>query len=328
VHVRISNCPQNTAANIYIVKHNDYNYTDGAAVSTLSSHYPLGFNQPHPIETDSQGEWSGHLWTTAEEGEFDIIVDLGSPSTPDGLIRFSFSGANVMDGFDGRYEPGFRVTNNNIDLVVALDISASMTAYETKLKEYAQSLVGTLIHRDKINIFKFNEGTEPNWTLTGCYNYLGTGGGFYFSDVTPLDQYSMMTALQPIVAEGNTDLFIPFYRSMVPFSQSPLISTRRRAFLLLSDGEHHVSPGNSFHEVVPYVRDYLMNSMNGISCYTMRYSNITEGITNMNNIALWGNGTAYYVNQFTETQLILNRLLNEIRGLIPNCIPVLVRLEV
>jgi hypothetical protein len=110
VHVKISNCPQNTAANIYIVKHNDYSYIDGALVPTLSSHFPSGFSPLTTVVTNPQGEWDGFLWTSVEEGEFDIIVDLGSPSTPDGIIRFSFSGANVMDGFDGRYEPGFRVT--------------------------------------------------------------------------------------------------------------------------------------------------------------------------------------------------------------------------
>ncbi len=110
VHVKISNCPQNTAANIYIVKHNEYTYTDGALLPTLSSHFPSGFSPLTSVVTSPLGEWEGFLWTTAEEGEFDIIVDFGSPSTPDGIIRFSFSGANVMDGFDGRTMPGFRVT--------------------------------------------------------------------------------------------------------------------------------------------------------------------------------------------------------------------------
>jgi len=53
-------------------------------------------------------------------GDYDIIVDIGSPTTPDGFIHFAFSGANVMDGFDGRTKPGFSVIDNGIDVVMAV----------------------------------------------------------------------------------------------------------------------------------------------------------------------------------------------------------------
>ncbi len=43
------------------------------------------------------------------------IID-GSPNTPDGIIHYTFSGANVMDGFDGRTKPGFIVTDNDASI--------------------------------------------------------------------------------------------------------------------------------------------------------------------------------------------------------------------
>jgi len=129
VHVKVSNCPQNTRINVYVIKHNDYTYLDGALTSSLSNHYAHGFTPNTTAITNSSGEWSGLIWTTpssAEDavGEYDIIVDLGSPTTPDGIIHFTFSAANVMDGIDGRTQPGFIVTDNGIDVVMAEQASA------------------------------------------------------------------------------------------------------------------------------------------------------------------------------------------------------------
>ncbi|MDD4308846.1 MAG: hypothetical protein PHO32_00540 [Candidatus Cloacimonetes bacterium] len=123
VHVQISDCPQNTRINIYVIKHGDYNYTDGAPVSALSSFYASGFTPITTVSTDPSGNWSGLIWTTpslAEDGvgDYDIIVDIGSHTAPDGIIHFVFSGANVMDGFDGRTASGFSVIDNGIDVVM------------------------------------------------------------------------------------------------------------------------------------------------------------------------------------------------------------------
>jgi len=106
VHVKISDCPQNTRVNIYVIKHGDYTYTDGALVTGLSSFYANGFSPITNVTTDPSGEWSGYIWTTPSSaadavGDYDIIVNIGSPNTPDDYIHFAFSGANVMDGFDG-----------------------------------------------------------------------------------------------------------------------------------------------------------------------------------------------------------------------------------
>ncbi len=132
VHVKVSNCPQNTRINIYVIKHGDYPYLDGALTSNLSDYYAHGFTPNTTAITNSSGEWSGLIWTTpsSEEdalGDYDIIVDIGSPTTPDGIIHFTFSAANVLDGIDGRTQPGFRVENKNIDVVMTEQASAEAT---------------------------------------------------------------------------------------------------------------------------------------------------------------------------------------------------------
>ena len=125
VHVKISDCPQNTRINIYVIKHGSYTYTDGALVSTLNSFYANGFSPITNETTNASGEWTGLIWTTPSSaadavGDYDIIVDIGSPNTPDGIIHFAFSGANVMDGFDSRTKPGLSVIDNGIDVVMAV----------------------------------------------------------------------------------------------------------------------------------------------------------------------------------------------------------------
>ncbi len=125
VHVKISDCPQNTRINIYVINHGSYTYTDGALVTGLSSFYANGFSPITNVTTGPTGEWSGLIWTTPSSaadavGDYDIIVDIGSPDTPDGIIHFAFSGANVMDGFDGRTKPGLSVIDNGIDVVMAV----------------------------------------------------------------------------------------------------------------------------------------------------------------------------------------------------------------
>jgi hypothetical protein len=126
VHVKVSDCPQNTRINIYVVKHGDYTYTDGATISTLSNYFPIGFTPHTTAITDPNGEWSGLIWNipaSGAVGDYDIIVDIGSPTSPDGVIHYAFSGANVMDGFDGRLQPGFTVLDDGIDVVVATQSS-------------------------------------------------------------------------------------------------------------------------------------------------------------------------------------------------------------
>ena len=123
VHVNITEAPQNTPFKVYVIRHGDYTYINGASVSTLNDHLASEFT---PIEegTDADGRWSGLIWTipTITEnaiGDYDIIVDFGSPEQPDGNIHFAFNAADVMDGFDGLNGPGFTVYDDSIDVATS-----------------------------------------------------------------------------------------------------------------------------------------------------------------------------------------------------------------
>ena len=123
VHVNITEAPQNTPFKVYVIRHGDYIYTNGASVSTLNNHLASDFT-PIRESTDADGRWSGLIWTipTITEnaiGEYDIIVDFGSPDGPDGLIHYAFNAADVRDGFDGLNGPGFTVYDNGIDVVTS-----------------------------------------------------------------------------------------------------------------------------------------------------------------------------------------------------------------
>jgi len=120
--VSITQAPQNTPFRVYVIKHESYTYSNAAPVSELANHYASGFS-PLDASTDQSGQWDGLIWTipTADEnayGDYDIIVDFGSPTAPDGQIRFAFTAADVMDGFDGLGGPGFTVYDDGKDLVL------------------------------------------------------------------------------------------------------------------------------------------------------------------------------------------------------------------
>jgi len=134
VHAKITKAPQNTPFDVYVIRHDDYTYVDGANVSTLTPHLASGFSNPITgNRTDNEGKWSGLIWTIPTElenvdGGYDIIVNFGSPEAPDNRIHFAYTAANVMDGFDGLHVPGFTVTTpTTIDIVLALDCSPSMS---------------------------------------------------------------------------------------------------------------------------------------------------------------------------------------------------------
>jgi hypothetical protein len=155
VYVNITNAPQNTKIAVYLIRHGDYGYIDGASVEGIDQYFPAGFSPIANVQTNAEGKWSGPLWVVSEDGEFDIIVDFGSPTTPDGHIYFAFNAANVRDGFDGLTEPGFTVNSDAIELAVALDYTSSMAAVTDSVVETAKSIIGHLRNLDKINIFGF-----------------------------------------------------------------------------------------------------------------------------------------------------------------------------
>ena len=124
VHLNISKAPQNTPFTVYVIRHDDYTYVDDANVSTLLPHLANGFSQPITgNHTDAQGMWNGLIWTIPTglanvDGGYDIIVDFGSPNAPDNKLHFTYTAANVLDGFDGLHEPGFTVYDDGSTFVV------------------------------------------------------------------------------------------------------------------------------------------------------------------------------------------------------------------
>jgi hypothetical protein len=131
VHAKITKAPQNTAFTVYVIRHGVFTYLDGANVSSLAPYYATDFTPITGYSTDAGGNWDGLVWAIPAEagnvdGGYDIIVDFGSPQAPDNRIHFTYTAANVMDGFDGLHKPGFRVCDDRIDvLTLASELNAS-----------------------------------------------------------------------------------------------------------------------------------------------------------------------------------------------------------
>jgi hypothetical protein len=110
VHVKITNCPQNTPLTVYIVE--DQDYTDGMNISSLSILYSRSLSA---VDIGDDGSWTGELCNSDSlgGGEYDILVDIGN----NGVLHFAYSGANIRDGFDGLTGHGFTVFDDRIEVV-------------------------------------------------------------------------------------------------------------------------------------------------------------------------------------------------------------------
>ena len=109
VHVKVTNCPQNTPLTVYIVE--DQDYTDGLNISALNTIICQVSGT-----SDNDGVWysSTPVMTASAVGDYDILVDIGN----NGMLHFAYIGANVRDGFDGLNGPGFTVFDDGIDVVL------------------------------------------------------------------------------------------------------------------------------------------------------------------------------------------------------------------
>jgi hypothetical protein len=150
VYVSISNLPQNTPITIHIVEHQEY--TDNIAI-------PAGvISSISEITSDNDGEWSGPIWLNGlVEGDYDIIVDIGEQGSPGyGYLNFAFSNAgNTIDGIDGLTEPGFKIVDEAIDVILAIDVTGSMQGYESHLSRTGRTFIGMLSNGDRVNALKF-----------------------------------------------------------------------------------------------------------------------------------------------------------------------------
>jgi len=309
VHVSVSNCPQNTRINIYVIKHDEYTYVDGAPISSLNDCLASGFTPITSVTTDEFGKWSGPLWTASEVGNYDIIVDVGDPDTsnnpgaPNGIIHYAFSGANVMDGFDGRINAGFTVVDKGIDVVMALDVSGSMTNLSDELKSCVQRFISAMVPGDNINVFGFNEYTYPVLPTSNQQLYPITTDN-QSSIIADLDS----TIINPV---SFTDLYVPYDYGYHCYNDSLY---RKKGMILLSDGVHNPSSGNAhtMGNVVNCIHTYY-NPRN-IACYTMRFGNESYGAQNTSYIAVAGHGVTYYVPSLQNMDMIISRLLGWLRG--------------
>ena len=310
VHVKVTNCPQNTPLTVYVVE--DQDYTDGMNISALNTIICQVSGTSGP-----DGVWfsSTPVMTASTVGDYDILVDIGN----NGVLHFAYNGANVHDGFDGLNGPGFTVYDDGIDVVLALDLSQSMVGESANLQRLTRSFIGAMQPGDKINIFGFNEGTPPNWY--GGYTNLPPTTTAQLYSITSSNQASLISSVGLPSAGGNTDILVPFTYGYNRFGAP---TEREKGMVLLSDGEHHPTirpehPNDPYFSN-PHRMYWVSNSINsnynprGIECYTMRFGNIPSGIQNMGNIASWGHGVAYQVPQLANMSLIVSRLINRLRG--------------
>ncbi|MDD4308967.1 MAG: hypothetical protein PHO32_01170 [Candidatus Cloacimonetes bacterium] len=215
VHVKVTNCPQNTPLTVYIVE--DQDYTDGMNISALNTIICQVSGT-----SDNDGVWfsSTPVITTSSVGDYDILVDIGN----NGVLHFAYNGANIRDGFDGLNGPGFTVYDDGIDVVVALDNSGSMAGVSGNLQRTARALLGYLYNGDRVNMFKFSSVDQQNYVT----NLVGNSTNLITIDN---NQSILMNSVSVSNTTHNTNLNVPFNSGYQRFSSAlvnwPIISPKR-----------------------------------------------------------------------------------------------------
>jgi hypothetical protein len=130
VYVRIENCPQNTYVKVLIVPHQIFNNVGSSGMTIPSACEVNGNPVSKLVKTSITGTWAGDIPFSNQlpPGDYDIIVDVGSPTAPDNRLNLVFDKDNIIDAVDGLEVPGFTKTGWG-DAVVALDLSSSMNVY-------------------------------------------------------------------------------------------------------------------------------------------------------------------------------------------------------
>jgi hypothetical protein len=149
-------------------------------VGAIGIAMPSAFEVDHnPVcivdTTNSTGVWAGGIPFSKllPQGDYDIIVNVGSPTAPDSTLHLVFAKDNVIDGVDGLTGPGFTKTGTG-DIVVALDLSSSMLDYGDHLAQTVKALEHSMIPGERINVFGFTEGTASmNWLENGITDLIG-----------------------------------------------------------------------------------------------------------------------------------------------------------
>ncbi|MFA6976404.1 MAG: T9SS type A sorting domain-containing protein [Mesotoga sp.] len=291
VHVKVSNCPQNTPLTVYIVE--DQDYTDGMNISALNN---VVCQIGPGVQSDSTGVWysSTPVMTASDVGDYDILVDIGN----NGVLHYAYSGANVRDGFDGLDGSGFTVFDDRIEIAISLDQSGSMNNNAQHIQKTAMQFLSCLNPGDRVNVFGFHgyDEDDPN----NIDNHVGTSTGMV--QIPTNATFTVYTL-------GGTNLRLPFLSGYERFPTSQ----RKKGLVLLSDGEHNAhdyyDPTMTFGSIMSLIRN---PNYSNIKCYSMAYG--TGGLSNMRNIASWGNGLMYCQTIVDNSYRNVISLINDLRS--------------
>ena len=323
VYVHIKDCPQNTKVGIRVVPDVDTYTQIGAGGIAIPSAVSIGGNSVfREVKTNENGEWKGSIYFSNQlsPGEYDIIVDVGSPTTPDNRLNLVFAKDNIIDAVDGLDGAGFTVTNLG-DAVVALDLSSSMDGYGTQLAKTVQAIEMSMLDNERINVFGFTEGkASENWR-NGIVNIIGGDSSFY--NASNIDSTQISGVMNNVAIGGNTDLYLPFFYGQGRLG-SLINGNSDKCIILLSDGVHFVTPANmgnpgNYQHTIAFVDSTITTLVvpDSIRCYTICYGDSQIGITNMRRFAELGNGAFFHVQQLGDLKLYMNQLLCNIRGTAP-----------
>ncbi len=188
VYVHISNYPQNTYVQVFVVEDRDYLNVGDNGIA-IPAPYEVDGNPVSGIfKTDGNGKWAGGIPFSRllPQGDYDIIVNNmvnptapnNNPTDPDNTLHLAFKNDYIIDGVDGLDGPGFTKTGTG-DIVVALDFSSSMSGYGAQLAQMVKALEQSMIDSERINVFGFTEGTaSQGWIEDGITGLIGDDSSF------------------------------------------------------------------------------------------------------------------------------------------------------
>jgi len=188
VYVHISNYPQNTYVQVFVVEDRDYLNVGDNGIA-IPAPYEVDGNPVSGIfKTDGNGKWAGGIPFSRllPQGDYDIIVNNmvnptapnNNPTDPDNTLHLAFKNDYIIDGVDGLDGPGFTKTGTG-DIVVALDFSSSMSGYGAQLAQMVKALEQSMIDSERINVFGFTEGTaSQGWIEDGITDLIGDDSSF------------------------------------------------------------------------------------------------------------------------------------------------------
>jgi VWFA-related protein len=140
----------------------------------------------------------------------------------------------------------FGADNVPLDLALMIDCSASMDEKLPVVQRAAIGLVQSLRPGDRVEVISFRGDMGVTQMMTD-------------------DRASVVRAIESLRADGNTSLFTALYVTLRDLARAPRADLRRRAVVLLSDGEDTQSLV-TFDDVLDLAR------RSGVSIYTVALS--------------------------------------------------------